>query len=219
MQTTEAPNFAALMIAVGELYGKILSKPMIQLHWQALSMYSLSDVRTALQAHICNPDSGQFFPKPADLIRQLEGGAETQALKAWTKVESAIEHIGAYQSLAFDDPLIHAVIEEMGGWVKLCTVTLKELPFRSLEFQKRYQGLVPKTHFRYPPYLSGLIEQENVCKGYAAPEPWLVGDPQKIQALIQGGSPRPALCRPPASIQQLSTDIHAIQRAKDPQDG
>lgn len=155
---------------------------------------------------------GQFFPKPADIIRFLEGSAQTRALQAWSLVERAIREIGAYQSLAFEDCLIHAVIEEMGGWIKLCTVSLKELPFVSLEFQRRYQGFVIKAPHRHPPYLCGIIEQDNAKGGYPLLPPLWVGDPKKVQTVIATGGRNPLLVQRPQSIQDLVKAISKIQQ-------
>ncbi len=218
MEATEAQDFALMLATIAELYGKSLSKHLSDVYWNLLEPYSLSELRIALKAHLRNPNGGQFFPKPADLIRHLEGGSGTKALQAWTLVERAIRQIGTYQSLAFEDPLIHAVIEDMGGWVKLCAISLKELPFCSLEFQKRYEGLVHKPPHRYPPYLPGVIECENSTKGHAVPEPLLIGDASKTQAVIQGGSLLPPLSKQHASLEQWIADIHQIQQAKDPKD-
>jgi Domain of unknown function (DUF6475) len=219
MEAPEAQAFARMLAGIAELYGKSLSRPLSELYWNLLKTYSLSELQIALKAHFCNPEGGQFFPKPADLIRHLEGGSGTKALQAWTVVERAIRQIGSYQSLAFEDPLIHAAIEDMGGWMKLCAITLKELPFCSLAFQKRYAALVHKAPRRYPPYFPGVIESSNSAKGYASPKPLLVGHEPKAQAVIQGGTPLPPLCAGRASsFKQWIVDIHQIQAAKDPSD-
>ena len=218
MKATDAEAFAAILASIGRLYGKSISKHLSDIYWNLLEPYPLSELEIALMAHLRNPNGGQFFPKPADLLRHLEGSGTTKALQAWTLVERAIRQIGIYQSLAFEDPLIHAVIEEMGGWMKLCTITLKELPFCSLEFQKRYEGLVHKPPHRYPPYLPGVIECENSAKGYAIPEPLLIGDISKTQAVMEGGRPLPPLSKQPASLEQWIADIHKIQQTKDPID-
>ncbi len=218
MKATDAEAFAAILASIAQLYGKSFSKHLSDIYWNLLEPYSLSELEIALKAHLRNPNGGQFFPKPADLIRHLEGGSGTKALQAWTLVERAIRQIGTYQSLAFEDPLIHAVIEDMGGWVKLCAISLKELPFCSLEFQKRYEGLVHKAPHRYPSYLPGVIECQNSSKGYAVSEPLLIGDLPKTQAVIQGGSPLPPLCQSRASLEQWIADIHKIQQSKDPKD-
>lgn len=191
MQAFDLKPFTQLMAGIGELYGKAISEPLADIYWQALKSFELQDVQAAFKAHIHNPDCGQYFPKPADIVRFIEGSGEIKALQAWSKVERAIRLIGKYESLAFDDFIIHAVLEEMGGWVKLCGMTLHEMPFCANEFQKRYMGFVLKKPARHPRYLEGIIERENGKNGYPVPPLLLVGDPQKAAYLIATGVDNP----------------------------
>jgi hypothetical protein len=177
-----------IMAVISELHGKSISGALTEIYWQTLKEFEWQDVERAFQSHIHNPDCGQYFPKPADIVRFIEGNGETKALQAWAKVEHAIHQVGRYESLSFDDPLIHAVLEDMGGWIKLCSVTLDELPFRANEFQKRYMGFVIKKPNRHPRYLCGIAEGENAKNGYAVKPPLLIGDPKKAeQVMISGG--------------------------------
>jgi hypothetical protein len=188
MEKFDLPRFAALMASIGELHGKTVSGLLTELYWCTLERFQWQDVEQALQAHLQNPDTGQYFPKPADVVRFIEGSGEVQALQAWTKVSEALRLVGAYQSLSFDDALIHAVLEAMGGWVKLCAMKLSDMPFVANEFQKRYMGFVLKKPTRYPAYLWGMIELENTKNGYPVKPPLLVGDAQKAnQVMLRGG--------------------------------
>ncbi len=173
---------------IGELYGKAISEILTDLYWQSLKGFEWQDVKQAFEAHIHNPDTGQYFPKPADLVRFIEGSGETKALQAWAKVEKAITHVGAYQSIIFDDPLIHAVLEDLGGWIKLCATPTKELPFRANEFQKRYTIFVYKPPDRYPKYCCGLIEAVNTKNGYPIKPQVFVGDLKKAKQVMFNGN-------------------------------
>ena len=187
MEACDMPKFLNLMAGIGELYAKPLSTHLIDIYWQSLQSFELIDVEMALQSHINNPDCGQYFPKPADVVRFIEGNGETKALQAWAKVEKVIIQVGSYQSICFDDPIIHAVIEDMGGWVKLCSVKNEELPFRANEFQKRYLGFTRKAPPRYPKYLMGIAELDNSKNGYAIEAPLLIGDPEVARKVIEEG--------------------------------
>ncbi len=187
METHDISKFTTLMAGIGELYAKTISAQLIDIYWQVLKSYEIQDVQLAFHSHIQNPDCGQYFPKPADVLRFIEGSGETKALQAWAVVEKAIYLVGKYQSLAFDDPLIHAVLEDMGGWVQLCAITLEDMPFRANEFQKRYMGFVQRRPNRYPPYLLGITEFENSKNGYEVKAPLLIGNAQKAAQVIRGG--------------------------------
>jgi hypothetical protein len=187
-QNHDLIKFTTMLINLGELYGRNISEILTDLYWQSLKCFEFQDVKRALEAHIHNPDSGQYFPKPADLVRFIDGSGETKALQAWAKVEKTISQVGIYQNVVFDDPLIHAVLEDMGGWVKLCTTLSKELPFRAIEFQKRYMIFVIKPPGRYPKYCYGLIESVNAHHGYSIKSQLFVGDPKKAKQVILAGS-------------------------------
>lgn len=188
MQANDMPDFLNLMTGLGALYGKPMNEPLIEIYWRALSRFDFAAVKEALQAHIDNPDAGQYMPKPADVVRYLEGSSQTQALQSWSRVVKAIGQIGCYRSLIFDDPVIHAVIEDMGGWVNLCKVTEDELPFRAQEFAKRYAGFVLHPPATYPKQLAGIFEQQNSMQGHKVEPPVLIGDQQKALLVYQGGS-------------------------------
>lgn len=187
MRTSDLKTFGALMMGIGELYSKTISQALTKIYWQTLKSYEIEDVQRAFNTHIHNTDFGQFFPKPADIVRLIEGSGETKALLAWTKVEKAICEVGVYESVVFDDPLIHAVLEDMGGWIKLCRSTHEQMPFTANKFQKRYMGFVLKKPNRHPSRLCGIAESENAKNGYAIDNPVLLGDAVKAEAVMQTG--------------------------------
>ncbi len=211
MLSNDISKFTAVMAGVGELYGKPISALLTDIYWQTLKSYEFEDVQKAFQAHIVNPDCGQFFPKPADIVRFIEGSGETKSLQAWAKVEKAIVQIGSYQSVAFDDPLIHAVLEDMGGWVKLCSRNNTQMPFCANEFQKRYMGFVSKRPKRHPKYLLGVIECENSKNGYPVEAPLLIGDPIKAEEVLKSGKEAPLLTQ--HANQLLSQFILGISKS------
>lgn len=139
MKESERADFAKLLTGVAELYGKKMSPMLMNIYWMALKRFDLVAIRQSINRHVNNVDIGQFMPKPADVIRYLEGDSETHALKAWSKVESAIRKIGGYNTVIFDDPLIAVVVRSMGGWPRLCGMLTKDMPFRAGEFMRRYQ--------------------------------------------------------------------------------
>jgi hypothetical protein len=212
MQTCNVSTFTAMMAGIGELYGKRISAQLTDIYWRALKSYEMEDVQKAFQFHINNPDGGQFFPKPADIVRYIEGCGETKALNAWAKVERAISQVGIYQSVAFDDALIHAVLEDMGGWIKLCSITNEQRPFCANEFQKRYMGYVNKNPARHPKYLFGVTECDNAKNGYETAPPILLGDPIKAEEVVKAGGGVPLLSKRPTQI--LSNIVLQISQSK-----
>jgi hypothetical protein len=215
MQANDILKFTTLIATIGELYGKTISVELTEIYWHLLQRFELEDISLAFEAHISNPDGGQFFPKPADIVRFIEGSGEARALQAWAKVEKAMRQVGRYCSIAFDDSLIHAVLEDMGGWIKLCSITLGEMPFCANEFQKRYMGFVLKKPTRYPKYLCGITERENTKNGYAVSTLLLVGNPKKTEEVIADGGGVPLVINEVQSLQQLIQKLACIPEKND----
>lgn len=194
MQTNDFDRFAELLGGVFELYNREASPFALQIWWEALRPYDLPAVQLAFSRHVQNPDTGQFPPKPADVIRMLGGTTQDSALRAWAKVDKGVRHVGPYASVAFDDALIHRVLHDMGGWVGLASKTEDEWPFVAKEFENRYRGYAMRNERpEYPPVLTGIAEAENVRRGLRSDPPRLIGDASKAETVMQGGTSRPLI--------------------------
>ena len=141
MRTTEAKEFSTLMTQVLAFYKQDASDFALSVWWEACKGAELEQIRKALNAHAVHPEKGQFPPKPADIVRELGGTFTDRALIAWGRVQRAVQIVGAYQTADFRDPVIHAVIRELGGWSAVCRVPNDELPFlqkRFCDFHRTY---------------------------------------------------------------------------------
>lgn len=209
MYIEEAARFSQLMTALGELYGKPLTEALHEIYWLALESYSLEDIQKAIARHVHNPDCGQFMPKPADLIRALEGDTESQSKLAWSKVEKALKHHGPYQTVVFDDPYIHAVISDMGGWVFFGSVTDIDWKFMAQDFEKRYRAYAQNPTSQFPPKLIGMAESHNRIIHKQIPEPILIGDSAKARKILETGN---ALSKPETSKPMQQVMLKVISR-------
>lgn len=189
MNNKDKDNFLKMINATFELYQK--SYPQIEtvrMYFTALEKYSFDDVSKGINLHVIDTDQGQFLPKPADIIRNITGGSETQAEKAWTKVDKSVRTVGPYESLIFDDGIIHRVIQDMGGWIDLCSTSDDEYPFKHNRFITIYRGHVKSGAVDYPRKLIGMSEAENSRKGFEVPKPKLIGNPKLAKLVYQGGN-------------------------------
>lgn len=196
MTEHDRPNFYALMTGLFEMYGKRASPELLEIYFGALKTYELIDVARAANQHALDPDAGQFMPKPADFVRHIDGSKATRAMRGWTTVDRAIREVGPYQSVVFDDPIIHVVLQDMGGWLSMCdTKTEEDLKFRRHEFEKRYQGYALQGGVReYPSRLIGLAEADCGRLNKPAPPPKLIGNPEAAkQVLLSGSTQAPRL--------------------------
>lgn len=189
MQHSDKPKFAQAITVLGEIYGKEVSQTLIGVYYNALENWPIEEVSRAIQAHTRDTENGQFFPKPADLIRHLEGSQEGRALEAWSKTVKAIGRVGRYCSVVFDDPVIHKVIDEMGGWSKMCITNVEEMPFKAAEFTKRYRAAVRFGYSEHPRILIGESDMHNMSQGYQSePQPTLFGVQDKCLLTLQSGT-------------------------------
>lgn len=194
MQATDKKRFLTVLTGVADYYGKELSEGVIGLYWQGLQQHDLNAIERALWEHAQSPDSGQFMPKIADLTRILQGRTQDQAAIAWSKVDKAIRHVGTYSDVVFDDPIIHRVVADMGGWIWLGKQTDDEWPFIARRFEQAYRGY--KMRGEIPEYQSVLIGEANAYnqkEGYRLAPPRLVGNPQMAERVRLNGCVGPAI--------------------------
>lgn len=189
MQPEDRQPFADLLGQVMAYYGRDASEFLLDVFWTGLKMHEFEDVSRALSLHARDPDHGQFAPKVADITRLLEGSTASQGMQAWSKVEAAVKSVGAYKTVVFDDPLIHVVLVEMGGWTELCRSRVDELPFKARDFERRYSAYRLRREMpAFLPRLAGEHEANNRLNGCAHEvTPVLIGDPARAALVLEKG--------------------------------
>jgi hypothetical protein len=194
METGDFQKFHDGIAGVMSFYGKSVSRFALDVWWTALRRFDLAAIVDAFNRHLANPDTGQFAPKPADIIRMLQGSTQDSAMRAWAKVDQAVHRVGTYCDVVFDDALIHRVIQDMGGWIALGTRNEDEWPFVAKEFENRYRGFSARgEHPPYPATLIGLATAHNSRHGYPAETLILIGNEQSAREVLRGGSGQPPL--------------------------
>jgi hypothetical protein len=189
MTKDDAKQFSALIGNVYSFYRQDASQFAVGVWWEAMKNYDFAAVSEALSKHCVNPDTGQFMPKPADVVRMLQGSTKDTALQAWTKVDKAIRSVGTYATVCFDDPLIHRVISDMGGWISFGSKDEEDWVFVGKEFENRYRGYASRNEKpEYPPVLTGMSDSHNHKMGFNSQEPRLIGDPEKARLVYKSGS-------------------------------
>lgn len=200
MQDTDRSEFVKLITDVHKFYRQDISIFAIGVWWTTMQQFDLSAVQDALGRHAMNPDTGQFLPKPADVVKMLQGSTNDSALIAWTKVDRTVRMVGPYESVCFDDPLINGVLSEMGGWSELNRCSEEEWPFKRNEFVNRYRGYRMRSAIpQYPTHLIGLAEADCARQGRPIPSPVLIGDQAQAKRVLEGGTSLPALTFRPVS--------------------
>ena len=169
MKNEDKRAFFDLMMAAGEVYGREVTQPMAAIYLSALASVSIEQVQEAMMAHMQNPDSGQFFPKPADLIKQMTGttkqqdaAIEDRAAIAWACIERDIRRIGSYGTLKLDDKQALATVKAMGGWQSICQTEISKMEWKRKEFIRMYEAFERTPLEALPSSLPGRVELSEV---------------------------------------------------------
>ncbi|MCE3025754.1 DUF6475 domain-containing protein [Salinicola sp. DM10] len=194
MMDTDFERFAAVWSQAQEIYNRSVTPGTIELVFRALQQLDLDEVQRALTLHIQSPDTGQFPPKPGDVIKFARGDSQSRTLQAWAKVERAIRSVGHYRDVAFDDPLIHSALERMGGWTSVATAdTEKDLVWLRQRFEAQYRTYAIHPPETWPRFLPGAATQQNALIGnhtrgqLPGRDMALIGDSARATRVIECG--------------------------------
>lgn len=189
MNNQQLARFSEIIVETAKIYKTEISSFSLSLWVELAEKQGFDRVTYAIRKHIMNPDFGQYMPKIADVVKVLQGGGSKDAAAlALTKAEKAIRTIGHYQDLKFDDPLIHLVIENMGGWIKFaCVPSEEDLKFQGIEFIKRYAHAMQFGDLsQAQPVLIGFAHMQAASAGQPFNEkPILIGKESKVVELIE----------------------------------
>jgi len=190
MKHDDKPKFKTLLTDVLSFYKQDVSVFALSVWWQACEGFDFEQVAKAMTAHAMDPDRGQFAPKPADIVRQLAGTRTDKAMLAWGKAFDAASRVGAYTDVVFDDPAIHATIEDLGGWPKFCRTETSELSYLQHRFSESYRAYVGREAFDFPRRLTGDRSPDEVYakRGLPAPKPAVIGDIESARQVYRIGS-------------------------------
>ncbi len=187
MQPSDKAKFKDMLTDALAFYRRDVTPFALSVWWSACQPFALEQIGKALTAHAMDPERGQFPPMPADIVKQLHGTFTDRSLVAWGKVLEAIQRVGAYQSVVFDDGAIHAAIEDIGGWVTICRSEMEELPHLQRRFMESHRVHVKRGTPAFPARLPGAHELENTIAGRKSAPPVLIGDVKAAQEVMQAG--------------------------------
>jgi hypothetical protein len=194
MTPSDRERFAGLITDVLAFYGQKVSTFGLTVWWNACQGFDFDAVQRALTRHAMNPERGQFAPKPADLVREMQGTPTDRAARAWSVTLDACSRVGSYTDVAFDDPIIHAVVEDLGGWPSLCRTDADKLSYTQHRFLTAYSAYVNRGDLGdYPVKLSGDRSPDEVYmqRGLPPPKPVLIGNTARALQVMAHGSTAP----------------------------
>jgi len=166
MQAIDYEKFAVMMATLAEVFndGKGVSKIKVEIYFKSLEKHPIEHISQAISQMI-NTRVYPSFPKPAEILQEINGKSENRATEAWLDVLTAIRRIGNYQSVKFSDPAIHSVVNAMGGWPQLCMMEMSDEKWKQKEFERLYEVIAARDG-KHPEYLPGTTEMENYRTGH-----------------------------------------------------
>ncbi len=108
------------------------------------------------------------LPTPAEIrefcLGMKEDEMQVRILEAQRKIKKAIGSVGTYNSVAFDDPIIHLIIRDLGGWVKLGQMAIDDLEnYFKWDFPKSYKAYAGRKNGEIPTKFLGVErDEENI---------------------------------------------------------
>jgi len=202
MDESHKQEFAAMMYAFGDVYEVDFSKIMLGMWFDALGEYDINQIAGSIKRFMQNPDPTYGKPKPNDLIRLITGTSSDSSAIAWTKFDKALRMVGVYSSVCFDDPIIHKVIRDMGGWISFEGKDDDEWPFISNDFKARYKAYKTKKDTDGGGgYLVGVVEATNRRQGFSFDLPLLIGDKEKAKNVLELVGEQPFLVTSSENLQ------------------
>ncbi|GEB79765.1 hypothetical protein DDE01_11800 [Desulfovibrio desulfuricans] len=218
MTEHDYPRFAAAMMGLAENYGKTISDEGMAMRFQALAQYPVEAV-TAAAMSLMVSRKYTTMPTIADFIEHIGGGAvEDIAEREAGKVVEAVKCAGPWRSVAFDDPVTQAVIEQgYGGWVKLCEeLTEDKLGWFRKDFARIYAGY-RRQGVQVTGHMAGLAEIDAGSKGGDYNERLvLVGAPQKALRVAASGNAQPVVSLAPGAPSAIAALVHKALPSRHP---
>jgi len=181
--------FNEYLAGVFSVSGNEFTKLLARVWWRMFQKYPLEQFIKAVNMHMADPEQGMFAPKPAHIYKLIEGTKTDNAQVAWGKVLMAMQRIGAYSDVCFDEGIINRVIEDQGGWPKICRTKEQELSFLQTHFCKSYQAYASRGENVFPSKLYGdrSPDHEYTSRGLPLPQTFLIGDEEKCKNVMRLG--------------------------------
>ncbi len=126
-------TFTQSMTGLAEVYEKEVSEVFLKMYYQVLKSLTKEQFDRAIQG-ILATNKFHKFPLPAEFLDFAFGNPDDKANLALLKLEDGIKKYGFYDSVQFDDPLIHKAVESLGGWTKISGMTMDEWTWAKKDF-------------------------------------------------------------------------------------
>ncbi len=163
------PNkrFAQALLALASAFNAECDEMKVRAFWMGLDDIPIEKIELAVRLAM---KGCKFMPTVREL-RELAGemSPEQRAIRAFDAFAGAVQSLGCYGSPDFDDRVINATVNNMGGWLRICE-RADEPDFDvwgRKEFERIYVSLCRTgISSEMGSRLIGYHEQQNTAAGY-----------------------------------------------------
>lgn len=134
MQQNDFPQFKSIMAGMGRMFGAEVDGVLLDAYWLALRDWTLPDFEAASSRLM---QVSKFMPRPAEYTALRKAGQQT-AGEAWAVVA---EYNRRGQYGASPGGKTDRVIQAMGGYGALATMTTDEMQFRAKRFAELWDEI------------------------------------------------------------------------------
>jgi hypothetical protein len=176
MESRDKQTFFEIMAGLSEIYDREISKASFEIYWEALNAYPLDKVKKAVN-HIVATHKFPGLPKPAEFIEFINPPEDLDA-RAEMAVNELLKHLasGGYFNFEFDDPVLAATINHLGGFHEvLCRFPKfadqeREQIFWLKDFKQIYKIYARRIVDNIDLHVKGTLAIDNQAKGYLTDE-------------------------------------------------
>lgn len=134
---TDRERLLQTLVAVYAYYDRELSEFAISVWLEDLEEHPVDAVCEAFKRHRRDPERGQWLPKSADILRQLQGDKAEAVQLAWARLLLQVRTLGSYGRPNLD-PASRLALDGLGGWGAVCRATERDLAFLQRRFGEAF---------------------------------------------------------------------------------
>lgn len=181
MQENDRARFGEILVGVMHYYRQQApSVLMMEIWWNGVQDFTISEFESAMAAHISCPSKGQWVPTIAHLVEWRDGNSANEAAVAWGVLIDAVSSIGHMNHVLFEDVKISHTVRELGGWQYLCGLSHEKTSKYRVDFDKMYRSKCSDRRKLEPLVLQGSCSADSVYekRGLPPPEVKIVKSPK-----------------------------------------
>jgi len=185
IKANKSDEYQKFLINMHRYYEKTLDEFSSELWLGLAKEFGEEKIMTVCRKHFLDPENGRFMPKLADISKILGGTGKELGQVAWSKFIRAVKMVGTYETVVFDDYIIHMVCDAMGGYIAAGMWSEKDLGYKQNDFinlYKHYYSTIGKKEWIKK--LIGRIEADNPNIEHSI---IFVGDKEKCRIVFEKG--------------------------------